>query len=87
MGSKGADPEVYDDETPRHQVQISQAFYLGTTPVTQAQYEAVIGKNPSHFSRRCQNNPVEGVSWFEDGDFLQRVGSRMVSLAPYYRDP
>ena len=39
-----------DDEKPTHLVRISRPFYLGKYPVTQAQWAAVMGTNPSHFT-------------------------------------
>jgi formylglycine-generating enzyme required for sulfatase activity len=82
MGSPDKDPDAFDDEKPRHNVRISEAFYLGVTPVTQAQYEAVMGKNPSHFQGR-PNNPVESVSWFEAVRFCNEL-SWKEGLLPYY---
>ena len=61
MGSPDSEKGRKDDEGPQHEVTISKAFYLGVTEVTQAQYEAVMGKNPSHFKGAA--NPVENVSW------------------------
>jgi formylglycine-generating enzyme required for sulfatase activity len=62
-------------EYPRHGVRITRPFYLGRTEVTQAQWEAVTGNNPS----RNQGGgalPVEGVSWGEvTGDFLAKVNA------------
>jgi formylglycine-generating enzyme required for sulfatase activity len=49
MGSPDSDTEAYSNEKPAHRVIISQPFYLGKYPVTQAQWEAVMGNNPSHF--------------------------------------
>ncbi|MCL2000260.1 MAG: formylglycine-generating enzyme family protein, partial [Planctomycetes bacterium] len=57
MGSDNA----YDNEKPVHKVTISKPFYLGKYPVTQAQWVAVMGSNPSRYDRR--DNPVERVSW------------------------
>jgi len=48
-------------EGPRHEVQISQGFWLSDAPVIQRLWEAVSGKNPSHFKGIEQ--PVESVSW------------------------
>ena len=82
MGSLDSDSEAYDDEKPQHKVRISRAFYLGVTPVTQAQYEAVMGKNPSYFQRR-PDHPVESVTWFEALEFCNSL-SRKESLPTYY---
>jgi Sulfatase-modifying factor enzyme 1 len=82
MGSDDKDPEASSDEKPRHKVRISGAFYLGVTPVTQAQYEAVRGKNPSHF-QGLSGNPVESVSWFEAVLFCNEL-SQKERLTPYY---
>lgn len=54
------DGENFKDEM-EHQVVLTQDFYLGNTEVTQAQWNAVMGNNPSHF--RGDNLPVECVSW------------------------
>src|SRR5262245_33385499 len=47
MGSSAEDTVAGDDEKPRHRVRISRPFYLGACEVTQAEYEQVMGKNPS----------------------------------------
>lgn len=62
------------DETPQFKVLISQPFYLGKYEVTQAQWEAVMGSNPSRFKGR--NNPVEQVSWFDAQVFIQRLNAK-----------
>ncbi len=63
MGSKNG--VGYDDERPQHQVKISKAFWLGQTPVTQEQWQAIMGSNPSHFADHDSHLPVETVSWFD----------------------
>jgi len=67
-----------------HRVQLP-AFHIGKYPVTQRQYQAVMGQNPSKFSG--QNNPVEQVSWHDAQEFctkltqiLKRQGGYAVSL-------
>jgi formylglycine-generating enzyme required for sulfatase activity len=57
MGSKAG-----INETPPHRVEITQPFYLGIYPVTQAEYRTVIGTNPSHFVGDPRL-PVENVDW------------------------
>ena len=53
------------DESPTHQVTLTQAFYMGRYEVTQAQWTAKMGSNPSNFSGYSDSpsRPVEQVSW------------------------
>ena len=62
-----------DDEAPRHNVTLS-SFSIGTTEVTQAQYQKVMGSNPSSF--RGDNRPVEQVSWFDAVAFCNKLSER-----------
>ncbi len=57
MGSPDSDKDAYSDEKPQHRVRITKPFYLGKYLVTQEQWEAVMGNNPSHF--KGPKNPVE----------------------------
>ena len=57
------DASAWDDEKPAHAVEIQEGFWMGETPVTQAQWVALMGSNPSRFSG--ENRPVEQVSWEE----------------------
>lgn len=59
----GSDKSVNVNAKPAHQVTVS-SFYMDTTDVTQAQYSAVMGVNPSHFTA-SQNNPVESETWYD----------------------
>ena len=59
-----------DDETP-HEVTLTKPFKMGVHEVTQAQYEQVMGVNPSHF--KGANKPVEMVSWEEAVEFCRRL--------------
>ena len=61
----------YEDEKPIHEV-IVPAFQIGKYPITQAQYEAVMGNNPSRFSGNPQN-PVETVTWFDAQEFCEKL--------------
>jgi formylglycine-generating enzyme required for sulfatase activity len=63
-----------DDETPQHRVSISKPFYLGKYEVTQAQWTAVMGSNPSNFKDR--SNPVEHVSWDDVQVFIRRLNQQ-----------
>jgi formylglycine-generating enzyme required for sulfatase activity len=60
-----------NDEKPQHQVKVN-SFAIGKYPVTQAQYQAVMGTNPSHFKNNPQN-PVEQVSWNDAKAFCQKL--------------
>jgi formylglycine-generating enzyme required for sulfatase activity len=72
MGSRSTDTEAYNDEKPTHRVTISQPFYLGRHPVTQMQWTAVMGKNPSKYKKN-PNHPVEHVSWHDVQTFLHKL--------------
>ena len=72
MGSPSGEKDRYSDEGPQHEVTISQPFYLGKYEVTQAQWEAVMGNNPSYFAGK-PNNPVEQVSWNDCQAFIEKL--------------
>jgi len=73
MGSPSDEPGRYDDETPQHSVTISKPFYMQTTEVTQGQWKAIMGSNPSYFSNCGDNCPVENVSWNDIQDFIKKL--------------
>jgi formylglycine-generating enzyme required for sulfatase activity len=60
----------YSDEEPQHSVKIPD-FYMGRYGVTQAQYQAVMGTNPSFF--KGMNLPVESVHWEDAQEFIRRL--------------
>ncbi|MCL2122613.1 MAG: formylglycine-generating enzyme family protein, partial [Desulfovibrionaceae bacterium] len=62
------------NEKPPHRVHISKPFYLGKFEVTQEQWQAVMGNNPSRF--KGPDNPVEGVSWEDVREFIQRLNEK-----------
>jgi len=65
--------EVWDDEKPAHKVTVSD-FYIGKHEVTQAQWKAVMGSNPSHF--KGDNLPVDSVSWDDCREFIRKLNER-----------
>ncbi len=71
MGSPDSDPDAKSYEKPQHQVKIN-SFAIGKYPVTQAQYQAVMGTNPSYFKINPQN-PVERISWDDAQAFCQKL--------------
>jgi formylglycine-generating enzyme required for sulfatase activity len=88
MGSPKGEEGRGDDEV-QHEVKISRDFYLGVYEVTQAQYEKVMGANPSHFSEKgagkprlldddgkvkdASKHPVEQVSWEQAKEFCKKL--------------
>ena len=83
-----------ENEHPLHEVRITRPFYLGATEVTQAQYEAVMGNTPSHFSatgdgkdkvagQSTGQHPVEQVSWLDAVKFCNKL-SELEGRKPFY---
>jgi formylglycine-generating enzyme required for sulfatase activity len=77
MGSPESEEGRKENET-QHEVTISKDYYLGVTEVTQAQYEKVIGKNPSYYQGAIVGNenadlPVEQVSWDDAVEFCKKL--------------
>jgi formylglycine-generating enzyme required for sulfatase activity/predicted Ser/Thr protein kinase len=71
MGSPPDEAGRSEDET-QHRVTLTQGFWLGVHPVTQAEWLAVMGTRPSHFPG--SDRPVEQVSWEECHQFCVRLG-------------
>lgn len=71
MGSERGEP----DERPTHQVTISKAFYLGKYEVTQEQWQAIMGNNPSMF-RGTPRAPVEQVWWTDVQQFVAALNAK-----------
>jgi formylglycine-generating enzyme required for sulfatase activity len=64
----------YKCEMPQHRVNL-QEFYLGKYPVTQEQYQAIMGGNPSNFTDNPKN-PVEKVSWDDAQAFCRKLSEK-----------
>ena len=71
MGSPSNEADRDDDEL-SHKVKISQGFWMGIYPVTQKQYTAVMGNNPSNYDG-FDSHPVENVTWFNAKDFCKKA--------------
>jgi formylglycine-generating enzyme required for sulfatase activity len=88
MGSPETEKSRNSNET-QHSVTLT-GFYMGKYPVTQAQYEAVMGTNPSRFvtpvspETSTANRPVEWVWWYDALVFCNKL-SMNESLTPAYR--
>lgn len=77
MGSPASEVGRSDDEV-QHLVEMTQGYWLGDTPVTQALWEAVMGTNPSQF--KAPDKPVEMVSWKDCQEFVARLNERVEGL-------
>ena len=77
MGSPPGEAGRSDAEGPQHEVTLTE-FFMGKFPVTQAQYEEIMGENPSRFNEENQgeNRPVETVSWNNAMEFCRRLSQR-----------
>jgi formylglycine-generating enzyme required for sulfatase activity len=74
MGCGDTDNECLSDEKPQHPITLSNPFYLGKHPVTQEQWAAIMGSDPSIFKGR--KHPVENVSWHEAQEFIRRLNAK-----------
>jgi formylglycine-generating enzyme required for sulfatase activity len=75
MGSDDGDQEVQADEKPRHQMKVA-AFRMGKYEVTQGQWKAVMGLNPSHFKDCGDDCPVENVSYNDVQEFIRKLNAK-----------
>jgi formylglycine-generating enzyme required for sulfatase activity len=104
MRAGRSDSDTYDEEfldnaageagKRKHRVQITRPFYLGVYEVTQAQYESVMGNNPSFFTangrredrvpgQSTDRHPVEQVKWLDAVKFCNKLSERE-GFAPFY---
>jgi formylglycine-generating enzyme required for sulfatase activity len=75
MGNPDGDSNVSTDyEQPQTKVEITEVYWLGATDVTQAQYENLMGENPSKF--KGPDLPVDTVTWFEAIEFCETLTKR-----------
>lgn len=92
MGAPESEAGSRIDERPVHEVRITKPFYLGQYEVTQAEYQAVTGINPSYFSAagggsakvsgtRTDRFPVEQVSWEQAIEFCRLLSARPEEIA------
>ena len=82
MGCSPGDTQCDANESPVHQVTLTNAFYMGKTEVTQAQWQATMGSNPSYFGGK-PNNPVENVSWNMIQGFITATSLRLPTEAEW----
>ena len=85
MGSPKEEKErepLKTDET-QHQVTLTQGYYMGVYTVTQEEWQAIMGKNPSNFKGE-KNLPVDSVSWDDCQQFIKKLRAKDKKL---YRLP
>ncbi|MCU0568011.1 MAG: formylglycine-generating enzyme family protein [Oculatellaceae cyanobacterium Prado106] len=70
MGSPEEEGDRDNDESPQHPVTVP-SFFMGRYPITQLQYQTVMGNNPSNF--KGDDRPVESVSWHDATEFCHRL--------------
>jgi formylglycine-generating enzyme required for sulfatase activity len=78
------------DESPHHEVIISQDFYMGQTEVTQGQWKAIMGTEPwkgKENVKEGDNYPASYVSWTQAGEFCQRLSKQEEKQGRKYRLP
>ncbi len=78
MGSPPTEKGRCAKEGPQHEVQLTNPFYLAVYPVTQDQFQRVMGKNPSRFQAPAgggPEHPVESVTWDEAVEFCRRLSA------------
>jgi formylglycine-generating enzyme required for sulfatase activity len=73
MGSPENEERRSRNEGPQHQVTIP-GFFIGKYQLTQKQYQAIMGNNPSHF--KGENRPVERISWNDAVKFCELLSQR-----------
>jgi formylglycine-generating enzyme required for sulfatase activity/tRNA A-37 threonylcarbamoyl transferase component Bud32 len=74
MGSPASERDLENDESPQHEVSLSE-FYMAQTLVTQAQWQAIMGNNPSYF-KGDGRLPVDRVSWLDAMDFCKKLSQK-----------
>ena len=71
MGASENELGKKNDEEPQHKVTLTRSYWIGKYEVTQAQYKAIMGSNPSSYNG--DNNPVEFVSWRDATNFCAKL--------------
>jgi len=94
VGEDKHSQECIQSEAPQHKVILTQPIYLDVKEVTQAEYETVMGVNPSHFTStgtrkeavvglKTVDHPVEWVSWNDAAEFCAKL-SQNEKFKPFY---
>jgi formylglycine-generating enzyme required for sulfatase activity len=75
MGSPASEEGRNEDEGPQRRVTIER-FAMSKTAVTQREWKAVMGNNPSHFESCGGDCPVERVSWYDVQQYIRRLSEK-----------
>jgi len=76
LGSPAEEPGKDADEQPQTAVTLTRGFWLGKSEVTQGEWQAIMGNNPSHFTGAGERAPVEQISWEDAMEFCRRITDR-----------
>jgi formylglycine-generating enzyme required for sulfatase activity len=89
MGSPESEDGRDSDEGPQHEVELTEGYWLGDTPVTQALWAALTGERPSHFKDKpgAPLRPVESVSWHDAQRAIQALNAASGGSGLAYRLP
>lgn len=77
MGSPPQERDRWDDEGPQTEVAFTRDFFMGKFEITQAQWRAVMGNNPSYL--KGDDYPVESVSWNDARDYVAALNAHVVA--------
>lgn len=91
LGSPTNEVDRYDDEGPQTSVSFTSGFFMATKPVTQREYLAVVGSNPSFFTGDLER-PVEQVSWSNATNYCalltqRELNARRIAAGTAFRLP
>ena len=78
MGQYANEKDAYANETPRHQVVLSQGFWLGQTAITQGQWRAVMHTEPwsgKPYVNPDENSPAVYISWDDTQLFVKQINA------------
>lgn len=82
MGSPQDEAGHFDDEAQR-EVTLTKGFWIARYPVTQGQWEQVMGSNPSRFKESGEDAPVDRVNWHEAVEFCSRLTQAEATRGTY----
>jgi formylglycine-generating enzyme required for sulfatase activity len=74
MGAPADELDSKDRERPQHLVTITQPFFMSQCPITQAQWQVLMGNNPAQFTGNV-NLPVDSVNWQDAQEFCRRLST------------